>query len=112
MHEVIAETRDHKKQLADLSIEHIKEVLEVYSLRIKALSKLKEIKYVSVFKNKGPSAGTSLVHAHTQIAALSLLPKEVMDEIKAANKSKKYCWELTCFRLYLRWTEFDLSAFF
>ena len=93
MHEVIAETRDHKKQLADLSIEHIKEIFDVYILRIKTLSKLNGIKYVSVFKNKGSSAGTSLVHAHTQVAALSILPKEVMDEVKAANKHKKcpYC---------------------
>ncbi|MFH0867822.1 MAG: galactose-1-phosphate uridylyltransferase [Candidatus Woesearchaeota archaeon] len=92
-HEVIAETNSHKKQLADLSIEHIKELLDVYALRIKALSKLKNIKYVTVFKNKGPLAGTSLVHAHTQVAALSLRPEDVMDEVKAAKKFKKcpYC---------------------
>jgi len=90
MHEVIAETRNHKKQLADLSIGYIKELFEVYALRIKALSKLKNIKYV---KNQGPSAGTSLVHAHTQVAALSIAPKEVMDEANAAKKFKKcpYC---------------------
>ena len=58
MHEVIAETNNHKKQLADLSMDHIKDVLDVYKLRIKALSKLKGIKYVVVFKNKGPLAGT------------------------------------------------------
>lgn len=92
-HEVIAETDDHKKQLADLSIEHIKEIFDVYGLRITALSKLKGVKYVSVFKNKGPQAGTSLVHSHTQIATLPVLPNDVMDEVKAANKYKKcpYC---------------------
>src|SRR3989338_9219251 len=51
MHEIIAETRNHKKQLSDLSIEHVKELLDVYALRIRTLSKLKGIKYVSVFKN-------------------------------------------------------------
>lgn len=92
-HEIIVETPDHKKQLADLSIEHIKEVLDVYILRIKALSMLNWVKYVSVFKNHGSLAGTSLVHSHTQVAALHILPEEVMNEAKASGKFKAcpYC---------------------
>jgi len=92
-HEVIAETTNHRKQFADLSIEQIAEILEVYILRIKALSKLKGVKYVSVFKNKGPLAGTSLVHSHTQISTLPVLPSEVMNEIKATSNYKgcPYC---------------------
>jgi len=93
MHEVIAETSDHKKQLADLSVDNIKEIFEVYILRIKALSKLKGVKYATIFKNKGPQAGTSLIHSHTQIATLSVLPDYVMNEVKAAKKFRKcpYC---------------------
>ena len=93
MHEIIAETRDHKKQLSDLSIEHIKEIFDVYKLRIKVLSKLKGIKYVTVFRNQGSNAGTSLIHSHTQIAALPLLPNDVMDKVKATKKFRKcpYC---------------------
>ena len=92
-HEVIAETRNHKKQLADLSVEHIKEILKVYILRIKYLSKLPDVKYISIFKNKGPLAGTSLVHSHTQIVALSKIPELVKEEIEASKKSSKcpYC---------------------
>ncbi len=93
MHEIIAETPEHKKQLADLSVEHIKEILEVYALRTKTLSKLKGVRYVVIFKNSGPSAGTSLVHSHTQVATLSVLPEEIMSEANASDKSKKcpYC---------------------
>jgi len=92
-HEVIAETNDHKKQLWDLSINEIKEILDVYKLRIIELSKIKGIKYVTIFKNHGSAAGTSLVHSHTQVAALSVLPEEVMNEINASKKYKKcpYC---------------------
>lgn len=92
-HEIIAETRDHKKQLSDLSIEHIKEIFDVYRLRIKVLSKLKGIKYVTVFRNQGSNAGTSLIHSHTQIAALPLLLDDVMDKVKAAKRFRKcpYC---------------------
>jgi len=93
IHEIIAETRDHNKQLADLSTDNIKEIFDVYILRIKALSKLKGIKYITIFKNKGPEAGTSLVHAHTQVAAISILPIDIMNKINAAKKFKKcpYC---------------------
>jgi UDPglucose--hexose-1-phosphate uridylyltransferase len=88
-HEIIAETRNHKKQLSDLSVEHIKEIFDAYILRMKALSKLKDIKYVSIFKNEGSQAGTSLVHAHTQVAALPLIPENVINEVKAVKKYKK-----------------------
>jgi UDPglucose--hexose-1-phosphate uridylyltransferase len=90
-HEVIVETREHEKELWDLDVEHIKEIFEVYILRIKALSKLKGVKYVVVFKNHGSNAGTSLVHSHTQIATMPVLPKEVVDEIDASKGKCPYC---------------------
>lgn len=92
-HEVIAETRNHNKQLADLDVKHIKEILEVYALRIKHLSRLSNIKFISIFKNKGPLAGTSLIHSHTQVAALSQVPELVKEEVEASKKHKRcpYC---------------------
>jgi len=89
-HEVIAETPDHKKQLADLSEEEIKNVLEVYAQRISSLSTVKGIKYVSVFKNQGKDAGTSIIHSHTQIIALNLIPQLVQEELEAIKKYS-YC---------------------
>lgn len=93
MHEVIAETSAHKKQLFDLSVEHIAELLKVYSLRIKALSKLKNVKYVVVFKNHGKEAGTSLIHSHTQVVALPKIPSLIEEKLKAVKNFKKcpYC---------------------
>ena len=92
-HEVIVETRHHNKQLADLSVEHIKEVLEVCFIRIKALSKAKGSQYVTVFKNHGPSGGTSLVHSHMQVASLPILPSEIIEKATAIKKLGKcpYC---------------------
>ncbi len=92
-HEVIVETDHHKSQLADLPISQITELLEVCRLRIKYLSKKNGIKYVDVFKNHGKDAGTSLVHSHTQVAALTQVPTLVMEESRASVKNKKclYC---------------------
>jgi len=87
IHEVIVETPDHDKQLADLTGEHIKEILKVYANRIKELSKTTGTKYVLVFKNEGMEAGTSLIHSHTQLMTYNKIPALVEDEI---NASKAY----------------------
>ena len=93
IHEVIVETPHHKSQLADLPVQQIREMLKVYRLRIKNLSRLKGIKYVDIFKNHGKDAGTSLVHSHSQVMALNNIPTLVMEECKAVRKYRKcpYC---------------------
>lgn len=93
VHEVVVETNHHKSQLSDLPVSHIRELLEVYKLRIKDLSRKNGIKYVQIFKNHGKEAGTSLTHSHSQITALSKIPDLVAEEIKAVNRHKKcpYC---------------------
>jgi UDPglucose--hexose-1-phosphate uridylyltransferase len=92
-HEIITETNDHKKQLEDLSKEHIKKLLEVYIQRIKELEKKKGIKYVLLFKNKGREGGASLIHSHTQVAAYNKIPGLVQSEVKKSIKGKtcEYC---------------------
>jgi len=89
-HEIIVETNDHKKQLADLSIKQIREVLSVYSNRIEELSKKQNIHYVCVFKNHGKDAGTSLVHSHSQVVAYNKIPTQVSEKVRAA-KNYNYC---------------------
>ena len=92
-HEVIAETSNHKQQFENLSISHIKLVLEMYKRRFLELSKIKGIKFVSIFKNKGKEAGASLIHSHTQIIAYNKVPTLIQEEIKASKKNGKcqYC---------------------
>lgn len=92
-HEIIVETNEHQKQLVDLDEEEIKEILMVYSNRIELLEKEPNTAYVSVFKNSGKEAGTSLVHSHSQIISLNILPTEVQHKINATKKFKScpYC---------------------
>ena len=93
IHEVVVESPHHNSELADLPKEQITQLLEVFRIRIKELSKLKGIKYVEIFKNHGKDAGTSLVHSHTQLTALAQIPSLVAEESKAVKKSRKcpYC---------------------
>jgi len=85
-HEVIVETPDHKKQLADLSEKDIVDLFNVYNLRIKELSKKDNVAYVNVFKNHGPYGGTSLLHSHSQVMATSYVPQLVNDKVNACRK--------------------------
>ncbi len=93
MHEVIAETPDHDKQLWDLPEDHLYQLLHVYKDRINALSGQDNIKYVILFKNNGREAGTSLAHSHTQIVSLNKIPGLVQEKINAIRKydSCPYC---------------------
>ncbi len=85
-HEVIVDTPSHKKELSDLSIDEINELLIVFSKRIEELSGREGIKYVHVFKNKGQGAGASIPHSHSQIIAYNLIPSLVGDKVKATKK--------------------------
>ena len=88
-HEVIAETPNHNESLGDLDVGHIVKVFEMYSRRIKEISIDRNIRYINVFKNYGHRGGASLSHSHTQLIALPLIPKTVMDEINASENYKK-----------------------
>lgn len=91
-HEVIVETPDDR-QLWDLSIDEITILLGVWRDRINDLLAKPGIQYVEVFKNSGPQGGTSLLHSHTQVTALSVLPPRVMEELAAVRRFLKNPYE-------------------
>jgi len=92
-HEVLVETPRHDKQLAQLSADDIEDVLHIYARRIVELESKPNIKYVNVFKNHGYLAGTSIVHSHSQIMAISSVPPEIENKLSAMRKflSCPYC---------------------
>jgi len=92
-HEVIVETNDHSKQLIDLSEDDIMQLLKLYDQRINELMNQPNIKYVSVFKNEGKLSGTSIIHSHSQIISLNIVPTDVRAKIEAMKKfsSCPYC---------------------
>lgn len=89
-HEVIIEDRDHNKHLADLDIDQIKKVINVYKKRSITLGNDERFKYVLIFKNYGLAAGASLEHSHTQLISLPVVPKRVMEELECTHKYFDY----------------------
>jgi len=86
-HEVIVENPDHNISLANLSEDKFQNVFWAFRDRIIDLKKDKRFRYVLVFKNHGLRAGASLEHPHSQLIALPILPKTVIEEL---NGSKEY----------------------
>jgi len=81
-HEVVVETPTHPGNIAELSPEHLVQVFDIYQNRIDEHHKDPEVEYVSVFKNHRRAGGASLVHTHTQIISMSLLPPVVKAEVE------------------------------
>jgi len=84
--EVVIETPDHKKEMGDLPISHIQEIIDVYADRTNELTNDEKIEYILVFKNYGGKAGASIHHSHSQIFASELLPPDVLDELTKAHQ--------------------------
>lgn len=86
IHEVVIETPDHDQRLEAMPEADVAEVLKTFALRVRELRKDPGIKYVMIFKNQGRNAGASLLHPHSQIVAMPMVPLRVTQEIDGANQ--------------------------
>ncbi len=89
-HEVIIDTPDHDRELADLPIEQVELVLRAYRDRCQDLLRDPRFRYILIFKNYGRSAGASLEHPHSQLIALPVVPSRVQGEAKGSFKHHEY----------------------
>ncbi len=73
-HEVIIETRDHHRSMAELDITEITAVLQAYRARLLDLRKDTRFRYLQIFKNHGLEAGAPVSHSHSQLMAVPITP--------------------------------------
>jgi UDPglucose--hexose-1-phosphate uridylyltransferase len=85
-HEVVIETPDHGRQMRDLSDAELTEVLFASKARILDLRNDLRFRYILLFKNQGAAAGATLDHAHSQLIALPVVPRQVLEEIEGARR--------------------------
>jgi UDPglucose--hexose-1-phosphate uridylyltransferase len=74
-HEVIIESPDHSRVLAEQPVVQIERVVRVAQLRYQDLMRDTRFQTVIIFKNHGESAGTSLKHPHWQLIATPVVPR-------------------------------------
>jgi len=88
-HEVLIETPNHEEGLAEMSAGHIADMLRICRNRCSALLDDPRIRHVMLFKNHGARAGASLSHSHSQIVALPVVPKHVLEELTGAVRHQR-----------------------
>jgi UDPglucose--hexose-1-phosphate uridylyltransferase len=84
-HEVIIESQRHVEGLTGLSDDEAAEVFIAYQQRLQAAKADDRLRYATIFKNVGPSAGASLAHTHSQLMAMSSVPRSAQAELDRAR---------------------------
>lgn len=79
--EVVIETPLHHRTIATMDLEEVRNTVIAYKERYSALSKTGKIDLVTIFRNYGEGAGTSLEHPHSQIIATPIVPPHVRNSL-------------------------------
>jgi UDPglucose--hexose-1-phosphate uridylyltransferase len=85
-HEVIIETPDHDRSLAELTPAEIVDVFKAYRARLLDLRKDPRFRHVLIFKNHGVEAGASIPHSYSQLIAVPVTPPVVVAELSACRE--------------------------
>ena len=83
-HDVIVETPDHSLAMAQMTDSQVADILRIYKIRYDQLSLDPRIAQVTIFKNHGTDAGTSLEHPHSQLIATPVISYQVRQRFQEA----------------------------
>jgi UDPglucose--hexose-1-phosphate uridylyltransferase len=81
--EVVCYTSHHDSSLGAQSVDHIRDLIEVWQGRLAELSALPEVQYVYIFENRGAEIGVTLTHPHGQIYAYPFVPPRIQRELES-----------------------------
>jgi len=84
-HEVIVESPDHGRSMADFSPAEIVDVLKAYRARLLDLRKDHRFRYIIIFKNHGVEAGATIPHPHSQLIAVPITPPVVATKLSVSR---------------------------
>jgi UDPglucose--hexose-1-phosphate uridylyltransferase len=98
-HEVVVESRFHNTCPALETLDEIELTLRANRQRGITLHSDPRIAQIIYFKNHGISAGASLLHPHTQLLALPVVPHTIEDRIETAKRHYSAHWECVFCRM-------------
>jgi len=84
VHEVIVETSDHSQITALMPDSQVASVFRALKARCTDLSLDARIANITIFKNHGVDAGTSLEHSHSQLIATPVISSQVRSRLQEA----------------------------
>lgn len=85
-HEVIIETPVHNEPLGRSGDEKALEIVSMYRDRYRSLREDARFKLITIFRNYGVSAGTSLEHPHSQLVATPVVPLHIRHRLEEATR--------------------------
>ena len=77
---------EHNLAPSQLSAEHWRKVVDVWTQRHRELAALPDVQYVYIFENTGVAIGVTMPHPHGQIYALPFIPPLVQTELSSARE--------------------------
>lgn len=83
--EVILYSPKHTATLPDLSVPHVRKLIDLWVERCQKMSKDRNIKYIYVFENRGREVGVTMPHPHGQIYGYPFVPLKMRTEIDSAR---------------------------
>jgi UDPglucose--hexose-1-phosphate uridylyltransferase len=84
IHEVIVETPAHDRPPALQSEAEYERVIQAYRQRYDDVTRDPRVAHVTLFKNHGERAGSSLEHPHSQLVGTPIIPPQVRDRMENA----------------------------
>ncbi|MBS7607488.1 MAG: DUF4921 family protein [Candidatus Bathyarchaeia archaeon] len=121
-HEVLVESPNHDEHPGVARISQLTLVINALRDRYSFFMGKDYVRYVSIFRNHGASAGASLSHAHSQIIATPIIPSILGEEMAASEKyyeergrcifceiidmearSERFIWENDRFIVFAPW---------
>ena len=84
-HDVIVETPLHNRPIPLMEDDEVAELLTVYRERYNQLSRDPKVRLITIFKNHGEAAGTSLIHPHSQLVATPVVSAELRRQFEVAT---------------------------
>jgi UDPglucose--hexose-1-phosphate uridylyltransferase len=85
-HELLVESPKHDQQLWQASDAQIEQFLQLIASRILDLKRDRRFKYITVYKNYGPSAGQEFDHPISELTATTFVPRRILYELRAGKE--------------------------
>jgi len=86
-HEVIIESPLHSRDIPAMSVNEVETVIDTYLDRYNTIyAEHRDILTVILFRNHGQMAGTSLVHPHSQLVAMGIVPARIANRQNVAER--------------------------
>ena len=104
--DVVLYHSDHNLAPSQLSREHWRKVIGLWTSRFREMAAHPDIRYVYIFENTGVAIGVTMPHPHGQIYSFPFIPPIARREIESA--SEHFTKEREC--LYCRILDTELQA--